>query len=162
MPEWLILALLLGCCAWIAWTYTKMWFENKALKEDVGDTIEFSQFTPTRYVMLSAQGSMYMTELMATAVRAHGDGEARIKSYDVSDDNNLIKIKYENGNEIIWLNCDKAPIDTITLTHSDDYAYKLFVDCKLPEGTARALIEHLGLVDYMVSLGICSKSSGGK
>lgn len=162
MPEWLILALLVSCCIWVAWSYTKMWFDNKALRQELGDTVEFTQFTPTRYIMLSAQGGAYMMELLSTAMRAHSDGEAHIKSYDIADDNSLIKIKYENGNEIIWLNCDKAPIDVITLTHSDDYAYKLFVDHKLPEGTARALIEHLGLVDYMVSLGICSKSSGGK
>lgn len=162
MPEWLIITLIMCGCFWIGWTYTKMWLDNKALKEELDDTLEFVQTTPTRYVMLSAQGSAYMTELMTTAMRAHSDGEVRIKSYDVENNSNLIKIKYENDNEIIWLNYEKAPIDTITLTHSDDYAYKLFVDCKLPEGTARALIEHLGLVDYMVSLGICSKSSGGK
>lgn len=162
MPEWLIIMLIICGGIWIAWTYTKMWLDNQALKEELGDTTEFTQFTPTRYIMLSAQGSMYMTELMTTAMRAHSDGEAHIKNYEVENDSNLIKIKYENGNEIIWLNCDKAPIDTIKLSHRDDYAYKLFVDHKLPEGTARALIEYLGLVDYMVSLGICSKSSGGK
>jgi len=44
----------------------------------------------------------------------------------------------------------------------DNYEIKLFFDHKLPEGAERTIIKQLGLLDYMINIGICSEKSGGK
>jgi hypothetical protein len=60
------------------------------------------------------------------------------------------------------VNYDKTQLERLSNDERDGYEIKIFFDHKLPKGAERAVIEQLGLTDYMVTIGICGKKSGGK
>lgn len=162
MPVWLSIVLIVGCAIYIAWSYTKLWLENEQLKSEVNyDTNEINGDTAIRYILVGAKDSEYMTKLATTALRAHTEAHISIKKYE-QDSEAIVHIVMDNKNEIIVWNYDKAPDYELKLPKLDKYAYKCFFDIKLPEGTERAIIQKLGLMNYMISIGICDKDTGSE
>lgn len=112
--------------------------------------------------MVGAEGNNYIPELATLDVRAHTSAGIGVKSFIENQEQGYMKTVFENEDELIVYYYDKAQIVTLTQYEINNYSQKLFFDYKLPEGAERAVIKQLGLLDYMVNIGICSEKSGGK
>ena len=94
--------------------------------------------------------------LMEMNIQAHLHANVKILSDGEKDGCRLIV--FDNGDEIMIYDRE-AQIVPLMAHERDDFVVKVFVDYELPVGTERAFIEQLGLIDYMVYIGIC-KSKG--
>jgi hypothetical protein len=112
--------------------------------------------------MIGTQGTPYITDLAMMSIKAHSTVDIGIKSYDDNADSGCMKVVFNNGDELIVYKYEKAQIVPLTKHEIDSYEHKLFFACELPVGAERAVVQQLGLVDYMINVGICSKKSGGK
>ena len=112
--------------------------------------------------MVSANESQYIAALAAMDIKAHKKVGIGVKVFMDNSKQGITKVDFKNGDELIIYNYERAQIAPLTQNEIKDYALKIFFDYKLPEGAERAVIKQLGLLDYMVNIGICSEKSGGK
>ena len=141
-----ILILVIAACAWVGWTLYSLYKENKFL---------FSIAYPiTRYIFIKDEKSKYMEELY-------------LKMFDKLERNQNIILsrydrkgyhctKFKSGCEIYLLNY--AP-DAELSQLKGQYKNKIFIDDQLPQEVVKIYMQKLGLMDYMVEVGFCSKET---
>lgn len=156
--EWLWI-LLIVVLIYIGVDYGRLIFKVRRLQQEAEVEVEY---TPTRYIMIGSDKSQYITDLAMMDIQAHKDANIDIKIFVDNAEQGTTKVGFDNGDELIVYNYEKAQIAPLTQNEVRDYAQKIFFDYKLPEGAERAIIQQLGLLDYMVNIGICSEKSGGK
>ena len=155
---WLGIIMLLALI-YIGIEYGCMWKENKRLKESIQ---EVEKYTPIRYIMIGAEGSSHIADLSIATVQAHGAVGVGIKCIYERDEEKTVKTFFENGDELFVYQYGVAPIDALSKGQREGFINRIFFDYNLPKGAERAIIEQLGLVDYMVNIGICSEKGGKK
>lgn len=158
MQIWLGILMLLGLL-YIGIEYGCLLRENKRLREGVQ---EIDEYTPVRYIMIGAKGSSHIADLSITTVQAHSAVGVGIKCIYEKDEEKVVKTFFENGDELFIYQYGVAPIDALSKGQIDGFINRIFFDYNLPQGAERAVIEQLGLVDYMVNIGICSEKGGKK
>ena len=156
--EWLWI-LLIAALAYIGFDYGRLIFKVRRLQQELG---EEEDYTPVRYIMVGVNESQYIADLATMDIKAHKEMGINVKVFMDNAKQGITKVVFENGDELIVYNYEKAQIAPLTKREVKDYAQKIFFDYKLPEGAERAVIKQLGLLDYMVNIGICSEKSGGK
>ena len=160
--QWIGIIMILALI-YIGVDYGRLVVKSRRLEQESETTFEFTPYLPTRYIMIDANESQYITDLVTMDVKAHLQAGISIKySEENKDKGILLKTIFENGDELIVYDYNNAQIAPLTKQEINNYSQKLFFDYKLPKGAERAIIEQLGLVDYMVNIGICSEKSGGK
>ena len=156
--EWLWI-LLIAILMYIGVDYGRLIFKVRRLQQELG---EEEDYTPVRYIMVGTNESKYIADLAALDIKAHKEVGIGIKVFTDNAKQGVTKVGFDNGDELIVYNYEKAQIAPLTKREVKDYAQKIFFDYRLPEGAERAIIQQLGLLDYMVNIGICSEKSGGK
>ena len=151
--------LLIAILVYIGVDYGRLMVKTRRLQQELGEEVEY---TPTRYIMVGSNESQYIADLAKMDIQAHKDADIGIKIFMDNAEQGTTKVGFDNGDELIVYNYEKAQIIPLTQNEVKDYAQKIFFDYKLPEGAERAIIQQLGLLDYMVNIGICSEKSGGK
>lgn len=102
----------------------------------------------------------YLVKLTTLCIKAHGDANIKITKYDSSQENvGVIKVYFDNDDELLVYQYGKAKIKELTNREKKNYANKIFLDYKLPEGAAGAVIKDLGLMNHMVYFGFCDERS---
>lgn len=159
-----VLWILLICgLVFIGIDYGRLIIKNRRLEQALVEDVELNPYTPTRYIMICAEPGSCLLDLAEMSVRAHlKSGITIMLQEDKEMTGGYVKTIFGNGDELIVYDYNNAKIEKLTKQERDDYAQRIFFDHKLPEGAERAIIEKLGLVDYMISVGICTKKSGGK
>lgn len=132
----------------------------KRLNEEQESQLEDSQ--PTKYIMVSWKNSDYILDLAHNCTRAHLASHIPIHFSDTDEELGRDNTIFENGDQLLVYDYSKARIVPLSKAEINNYSYRLFFDNQLPLGAERAVIQALGLQDYMVSVGICSKKGGGK
>ena len=155
MQIWLGIIMLLALI-YIGIEYGCMWKENKRLKENI------QEHTPVRYIMIGAEGSSYIADLSIATVQAHSAAGVGIKCIYEKDEEKMVKTFFENGDELFVYQYGMAAIEALSKEQREGFMNRIFFDYNLPQGAERAIIEQLGLVDYMVNIGICSEKGGKK
>lgn len=156
--EWLWI-LLIALLVYIGVDHGRLIVKVRRLQQELG---EEEDYTPVRYIMVGADGSKYIADLAAMDIKAHKEAGISVKMFMDNAKQGITKVVFDNRDELIVYNYEKAQIAPLTKREVKDYAQKIFFDYKLPEGAERAIIQQLGLLDYMVNIGICSEKSGGK
>jgi hypothetical protein len=110
--------------------------------------------------MVSSKESSAIDDLAAMDIKAHVDAGVNMRLH--SDKSGIKHIIFENEDELLIYDYEIAQIVPLTQTEINNYNQKLFFDYNLPEGAERAVIESLGLVGYMINIGICKDKNGGK
>lgn len=151
--EWLWILLII-VLVYIGIDYGRLIFKVRRLQQELG---EEEDYTPVRYIMVGANESKYIADLAALDIKAHKEAGIGIKVFMDNAKQGITKVGFENGDELIVYNYEKAQIAPLTKREVKDYAQKIFFDYKLPEGAERATIQQLGLLNYMVNIGICSE-----
>lgn len=154
---WLFLVVLL---IYIGFDYGRLIINNRRLQNYVGE--EDTKYTPSRHIMFRSSEGFYISKLAKMSLSAHQIADVGIKSYNEDQDGKYMKIVFDNKDELIVYEYGAMPIDRLSKQEIDNYEHKIFFDYKLPEGAERAIIEQLGLTNYMVNIGICSEKCGGK
>lgn len=157
MSFWIGLILVIALC-YIGFDYGRLIVKNRFLQREYGQ----APYEPTRYIMIGAKGSQYIQDLSMLDVTAHTAAGIGVMYLEDKKNEGYAKTVFENGDELIVYCYDKAQIAPLTKREINGYKHKIFFDYKLPEGAERAIIKQLGLLDYMVNIGICSEKSGGK
>ena len=157
MSFWIGLILVIALF-YIGFDYGRLIVKNRRLQEECGQ----APYEPTRYIMIGAKGSQHIQDLSMLDVTAHTAIGIGVMYLEDRKNEGYAKTIFENGDELIVYCYEKAQIAPLTKREINDYKHKIFFDYKLPEGAERAIIKQLGLLDYMVNIGICSEKSGGK
>lgn len=153
--------LLFVILVYIGFDYGRLIIENRRLSMLQAESgIEFTPYIPTKYIMIGTKGATYIQELAQMDIKAHTKAGIGIKSVITAEEK--IHTYFENGDQLLVVNYDKTQLERLSNDERDGYEIKIFFDHKLPKGAERAVIEQLGLMDYMVNIGICGKKSGGK
>lgn len=152
--EWLLVILIIGLI-YIGIDYGRLVVKSRKHQE-----IQFTSDLPSRHIMIKASASQHIHNLIKMDMEAHKKADISIKVYEDKLDQGIMKIIYDNNDELIIYDYDKAQIVPLKQNEIKDYAHKLFFDYTLPQGAERAIIEQLGLLDYMVNIGICSEKGG--
>lgn len=160
----IILWILLLCgLVFIGIDYGRLIAKSRRIEQELVEDIELNPYTPTRYIMICAESDSCLLDLAEMAVRAHLKSGIKVMlQTDQEKSRGCITTIFGNGDELIVYDYNIAKFEKLTKDERDNYAQRIFFDHKLPEGAERAIIEKLGLVDYMISVGICTKKSGGK
>lgn len=132
--------------------YTRLLLRNREL-EPLAE-IE-AQFIPTCNIMVGAGGDSCIQELAMMCAKAHQDAGIGIRITGGSETDGYVMTVFDNGDQLIVYNYEKAQIEELSDFHKRNFAQKVFFDYKLPEGAIRATIEQLGLLDHVVNIGIC-------
>lgn len=159
--EWLWI-LLIAILIFIGIDYGRLQVKYRRLIKEVSEDFEFTEYVPQRYIMIGAKKSKYIADLASMDIKAHSKVGVGIKTWIEKAEKGYNKIIFDNADELIIYEYETAQIAQLTKHERDNYAQKIFFDYKLPEGAERAVIKQLGLLDYMVNIGICSEKSGGK
>ena len=136
--------------------FASLFKENKELRESIINT----EYIPSRYIMIGAKRSGYIASLATMTMNAHNQAEIGIKCMVCKEEEGYMRTFFENGDELLVYQYEKAPIEPLKQHERDEFCNKIFIDYKLPQGAERAIIEQLGLMDYMVNIGICSEKGG--
>lgn len=148
---WTLISIIALCLFYLVFDYTRLWLRVKKNEEQV---FEFAPYEPKRYIFYGAKDSS-VEYLMEKSIIAHKQGEDEI---EIAYRNNRRKyILFESGDEIIFYE-EGAKIKRLDKDEINNFANRVFVDYKQPEGAIRALIEDLGLRNYMFGFGICDES----
>ena len=103
----------------------------------------------------------YISDLAVMCIEAHNKVGIGVKTFISTE--NFSQTYFENGDEVLIFDYENlSEIKALSKSEKEKYQHKFFFDYKLPEGAERAVIQQLGLLDYMVNIGICSEKSGGK
>lgn len=151
--EIIIGVLFIASQIWLGWSYGRMWLENKWLKGTVSD----DGYTPVRYIFFSANGSSHAADLAKKCFVSHKNNDIGLLQFDEKD--KCMKVIFANGDELILYD-EGAQINCLEKKEIDGYANKIFVDSKLPQGTERAIIKELGLLNYAVTFGVMTNDKG--
>lgn len=133
-------------------------YENKVLKETLEET-EGGEYTPTRFILYKRIDSKYLSDMQTLIFNSRA--EAGIE-WVTENKTGYSLTKFTNGDELmVFIDgaVEWAPLKKKQIT---EYKIKIFIDNQLDRGAERALIEGLGLTDYMVQIGVCSEKNGGK
>lgn len=109
----------------------------------------------TRYIMIGTKDSSKIQELADLDVEAHAKHGINVKFCIAGANESSMKTYFENGDELLVYRYEDAEIEALTKQEKEKYVHRIFFDYKLPEGAERAVIEKLGLLDYMINVGIC-------
>lgn len=132
--------------------------ENRALREEL-EEFEGGGYTPTRFIFYKRIDSKYLSDIQTLIFNSRA--EAGIE-WVTENKAGYSLTRFTNGDELmVFIDgaTEWAPLKKKQIT---DYKIKIFIDNQLDRGAERALIEGLGLTDYMVQIGICSEKNGGK
>ena len=155
IPVWLMFAILGGLC-FIAIDHIRLQINNFRLHQ-------FSiSNAPIRAIMVSMQESAYMRDKVHLFINVRKRHHIFIKSYQNEEEAGYHKIVFDNDDELLLYDYEKAKIIALTEYEKQRYEQNLFLDYKLPPGAQRAIVEKLGLLDYMIKVGICTENNGGK
>ena len=154
---WIMLIFIL---CYLGFDYGRLLVKNKALKDQLIESIDPSAVYPTRYILVKSREGSYMDDLAQSIEKGHK--KANIKQKTIVSENGLNKIVFENDDELLLYTIGEAPIVALTPYELDNYTQNLLFDYKLPQGAERAIIQQLRLTDYMINIGICTEKSGGK
>lgn len=132
--------------------------ENRMLKEEL-EEVEERGYIPTRFIFYKRIDSKYLSEMQTLIFnsRAEAGFEWTTESkagYSIT--------KFTNGDELMVFIDGAIEWAPLKKRQIEDYKIKIFLDNQLDKGAERALIEGLGLTDYMVQIGVCSEKNGGK
>ena len=154
IPVWLMITILGGLC-FIAIDHIRLQINNFRLHQfSISDA-------PIRAIMVSMQESAYMKNIVHLFINARKRQHIFIKSYQSEEETGYLKVIFDNDDELLLYNYEKANIIALTENEKQQYEQNLFLDYKLPPGAQCAIVEKLGLLDYMIKVGICTENSGG-
>ena len=119
-------------------------------------------YTPTRYIMIKTKDGNYIDDLARLDIDAHKAAGVEIEQVVRKHEQGYTKTIFFNKDELVVYNYDEAQIVPLTQFEVNSYKQKIFFDYKLPKGAERAIIEQLGLIGYMINIGICNEKTGGK
>jgi hypothetical protein len=126
------------------------------------NNIDFIPEMPTLNIMVTTKNNNCIASLSEMNINAHIDADWGIKAVFNNESTGCIKTYFENEDIQIVYNYENAVIEKLTKAEIDNHILQIFFDNELPEGAERAVIKKLGLLDYMVKIGICSDKNGGK
>ena len=155
--NWIIM-ILVALLIYIGFDYGRLTLKSRRQQKECNQAL----YEPTRYIMVGAKGSQYIQDLSMLDVKAHAAVGIGVMHLEDRENEGYVKTVFENGDELIVYCYDKAQIAPLTKREINEYRHKIFFDYMLPEVAERAIIKQLGLLDYMVNIGICSEKSGGK
>lgn len=137
-------------------TYGQALWENRQLRIELG--LEDTEYLPIRYIFVTTKGSKHIQQLIDMSIKARHDVD--IKTNCVVDKNGMVRTIFSNGDEVVVYDFEEAQMLPLLPYDKAHFVHKIFVDSELPDSAARATIERLGLIDYIVSIGICSPKGG--
>ena len=140
--------------------YWRLWVRCKAAEQLDGINIHFEDYTPSRYIFVSASENSPCNALLNMCIEAHE--EAQIKIHKEAYASGIRKITFSNKDEAWYWPYEVAKGDCLAPKEISDYSIKIFVDSKLPKEAARDAIDTLGLRNYTVNLGICDERSNNR
>lgn len=132
--------------------------ENRMLKEEL-EEFEGGGYTPTRFIFYKRIDSKYLSDMQTLIFNSRA--EAGIE-WVTENKAGYSLTKFTNGDELMVFIDGTIEWAPLKKKQIEDYKIKIFIDNKLDKGAERALIEGLGLTDYMVQIGVCSEKNGGK
>lgn len=132
--------------------------ENRMLKEEL-EEVEERGYIPTRFIFYKRIDSKYLSEMQTLIFNSRAEA-----GFEWTTENKAgySITKFTNGDELMVFIEGAAEWMPLKKRQIEDYKIKIFLDNQLDKGAERALIEGLGLTDYMVQIGVCSEKNGGK
>ena len=132
--------------------------ENRVLKEEL-EEIEERGYIPTRFIFYKRIDSKYLSEMQALIFNSRAEA-----GFEWTTENKAgySITKFTNGDELMVFIEGAIEWAPLKKRQIEDYKIKIFLDNQLDKGAERALIEGLGLTDYMVQIGVCAEKNGGK
>ena len=112
--------------------------------------------------MIKTKDGNYIDDLAQLDIDAHKAAGVEVEQVVRKYEQGYTKTIFLNKDELVIYDYNEAQIVPLTQLELNNYKQKIFFDYKLPKGAERAIIKQLGLLDYMVNIGICSEKSGGK
>ena len=112
--------------------------------------------------MIGTKNSDVIADLSSLDIQAHKKAGIAIINQLVQPEKGFMKVWFGNGDELIVYEYGVAQIQKLSKHEKKCFVHKIFFDYMLPEGAERAVIKQLGLIDYMVNIGICSERSENK
>ena len=148
----LIICMLLVLGVW----HGKTLIDYKRLQDSCGDNCIIS---PNHIILLTLDQSKYMQDLAQRCIQARKKAHIQILKMQTTEDGRQ-DILFENGDilSVITYGAQIAPLNKRDIGR---YTHRFFFDYKLPAGAERAIIKDLGLLDYVLDIGICTEKSGG-
>ena len=110
--------------------------------------------------MIKTKDGNYIDDLAQLDIDAHK--AAGVEVGQIVRKQGYTKTIFLNKDELVIYDYNEAQILPLTQLELNNYKQKIFFDYKLPKGAERAVIKQLGLLNYMVNIGICNEKSGGK
>lgn len=147
------LAVLISTLIYIGIDYGRMVYKAQHMQ------IEYVSYVPQRLMFFASKEGEYMADLYSKAMQAREQAGDNIRL--AFNREGYIFTTYESGDELRFYSME-AQIDELTQHEIDEYENRVFVDHKLPLGAIRAIVDDLGLRNYMFDFGICDESQGGK
>lgn len=151
----IVLGLLIVALIYIGIEYGTLVFEHRRQQKD-------DIYTPTRYIMIKTRDGNYIDDLAQLDIDAHKAAGVEVEQVVRKHEQGYTKTIFLNKDELVVYDYNEAQILPLTQLELNNYNQKIFFDYKLPKGAERAIIQQLGLLNYMVNIGICSEKSGGK
>ena len=132
--------------------------ENRALKEEL-EEVEERGYIPTRFIFYKRIDSKHLSEMQTLIFNSRAEA-----GFEWTTENKAgySITKFTNGDELMVFIEGAVEWAPLRKRQIEDYKIKIFLDNQLDKGAERALIEGLGLTDYMVQIGVCSEKNGGK
>ena len=137
----------------LAYCHTKVLFENRRLKYRHTDYYH----CPTKQIFIGEKESPYISKLIKMSCEAHEQAQDLIAITKMNDDNSIREMIYQSGDAISYYTYGMS-IKPLAKYEIENYEIILFLDHKLPQGAERAIIEALGLRNYIIRIGICDES----
>ena len=135
--------------------HTQTLLENKRL----WSYIQPDEVVCSRHIYVTVDRGGYMDYLIRLDLEAHDQMKIGVLSQNTC--NGVTTISYDNGDESIIIKYGEAKINKLIEYNIDHYSHRVFFDHKLPDSAFRAVIDSLGLKDYMIGVGICTERSVG-
>lgn len=136
--------------------------ENKRLKMEIGEELEFSPYTPTRQIFVYKDGGgKHIQDLVQMCINAHTKAGIGVRS-TISDSAKGTMLTFFDNGDIVMAYKYGAQIEPLRRSEVSDYTIRVFMDSELPDSAIRACIEDLGLRNYLIGFGLCDNSQGGK
>ena len=120
---------------------------------------EFMSYIPQRLMFFAAPDSRHMMELYELAVRSRMEAADNVRM--TANNDGAIYTIFESGDELRFYT-GEAKIKKLDQHEINDFVNHVFADYELPSSHYRAIIEELGLRNYMIHFGICDESQGEK
>lgn len=141
----------IAAIVYVGVSYGQMIIENNRLRKALG---EDEPYCPVRYMFFCSNEDAHMQQLVNMCTQAHS--RVNIGVNKVTHDTGIIHTIFDNGDEVVVYNYENAQIVALTQYEIKNSTQKIFVDSMLPASASRAIVEKLGLINYTVTVGICS------